>query len=978
MSTGEYSRVHFRVKAETKLGQVVGVLGSSYQLGSFDKSKVLNLVTTPESYPIWYTAKPLVLRRHEAVQYEYCIIERGVCVSIESQTTHREFNPTGADTLVEDLFLVENVVDAQKGADIVLSSAYAESKNVSCKLFIVCYHLPVVVKRTEGKPGSFEIEWAESLISKTNGSVATVMESYWLGTVKVPGEKLDDSEMEALVTALAAMNCIPVFIDTRMATSMYQGYCKQVMWPVFHNVDPLDHIHAPWRLAAASASKQEEGSSIWDNESRQQASWADYQAVNEAFAAQLLPSIGSSDVIWVHDYHLMLVPKMLRRENVNNSIVFFMHIPFPPSSIFRTLPCANVLLESTACADVVGFHAFDFGRHYLQSMKRTLGHRSTTLPGGLLALHSKGRESVVSMSHVSIEPDLIAKSLLCPETHEIAAKLKDKYQGKKIVLGIDVCQRLSGGALKLAGFEKMLEDYVDQRKAVVLVQRSLRPGARAGDEETTSAELTSMAECINLEYGSAAGDVAVDYAEAPALTLNQRVGLYLAADVFLLTSIREGLNLLPFEYIYARKDLPNAGVVVASEFSACSSILNGSIKINPFNTQLVSDELEKALAFSEEEQARRRQRDIEFLSSRPSSKWTMQVLTDLAQLERIRAKNKLQQLVSQPLDIGTLVSAYKEAGASRIVTRASRVFVFDYGGTLLNKELHDITFKKNLSAISGRKPSEAVMAALKALSDDPRNAVMVVTGLTRAKLAGVFDSISNLTVATSNGLVYSWGTSMLTAAERDSGVESSELDKFNSTTTEAECGGRSWNCLSYDIDWTAVKQIAEPIITKFTSRTNGTCQSPRIPGIGWSYFGADPDWGEKQAAQLTLELEAALARFDVKVTSQIQGSIEIVPRLLDKGVFVSHFMSRVMSQRADQLPYFSLVMGDDLADDQMFRALTDSFGAASPASWGEGSGNKVKAFTVSVGKDDMVAQFFVRDVQEVESVLTALALVDAE
>ena len=128
---------------------------------------------------------------------------------------------------------------------------------------------------------------------------------------------------------------------------------------------------------------------------------------------------------------------------------------------------------------------------------------------------------------------------------------------------------------------------------------------------------------------------------------------------------------------------------------------------------------------------------------------------------------------------------------------------------------------------------------------------------------------------------------------------------------------RTWGCLDFNIDWLAVRNIANPIITKFTYRTNGTCQSPRIPGIGWSYFGSDPDWGRHQAEQLKVELEAALANYDVKVVSQIQGSIEIVPSQLNKGVFAKKFISKALEKRGGQFPPFLMIAGDDISDDDM-------------------------------------------------------------
>jgi trehalose-6-phosphate synthase len=418
-----------------------------------------------------------------------------------------------------------------------------------------------------------------------------------------------------------------------------------------------------------------------------------------------------------------------------------------------------------------------------------LGIKSRTRQGGLLALQVDEREVIVTMNHVSIEPLLLQRALEDPRTLELAKNLREKYRGKKIIVSVDNCQRLSGGSLRMTAFEKLLEDQridrgnqqgnsVNSRSKtslsaidtvqtqlpfnagaagdssnstssssssssssgrlsdlgsnggpspckVVLIQRIIRTSARQDDENATSAELKEMVQSINSKY-----DSAVDYQEVKLLPLADRVALWLAADVMLLTTIREGLNLMPMEYIFARKNLEHAGVVVVSEFSVCSSLLNGALKINPFFALSVADTLDKALNMDSNECARRRQRDIGFVSNRPSSSWTKQILIDLFSLKEImnnKTRNKASSLNNLPkyVHFPTLSSAYKAAGTSGISSPCKRVFIFDYGGTLLHKEKYDIYIKQTLSAISGRKPSGGMMEVIKALSEDPANAVMV-------------------------------------------------------------------------------------------------------------------------------------------------------------------------------------------------------------------------------------------------------------
>lgn len=621
------------------------------------------------------------------------------------------------------------------------------------------------------------------------------------------------------------MNCIPIFLPKQTRDYAYRGYCKEVLWPAFHNVDQVESSLAIWRTKAAAAvaanPAEPKSELVWNQD--YDLYYAAYQTINTTFADMIASVAKDNDLVWVHDYHLLLLPKLLREKISGLSIVFFNHIPFPTSQILRSLPSAQELLLSLTCADVVGFHTFDYARHFLNACKRMIGYRSKTLPGGLLAIVVGSRDVIVSISHVSIEPGRIIAAASDPETIRQAEEIRAKYVGKKIVVGVDPCQRLSGISLKLAAVDQLLSDNGSIRDSFVLIQKSVRSRARALDESTTSLELTDMVAQLNRKYG-AEDRVVVDYEEISSMSLRQRCALWLAADVFLLTCIREGLNMMPLEYIMTRRDLPFAGVVVASEFSNCSALLSGALKVNPFYSQHVADSLDKAILMDSRECAHRRQRDIGFVSSRPSSLWTKQILTDLLQLKTQREVSTVS-LLPNPLDPSVILSVYDSAITRQsICKKCCRVFVLDYGGTLLHKEKFALHLKRNLSAISGRQPSEAMMRAVRRLSEDPANVVLVVTGLTRTKLGGLFEDYPNVCLASSNGLVYSWGKSLLNAAE----------------VAASTPGERTWPVMEFNINWTAVSEIAVPIITRFTFRTNGTCLTPRWPGIGWSYFGADP------------------------------------------------------------------------------------------------------------------------------------------
>ena len=190
----------------------------------------------------------------------------------------------------------------------------------------------------------------------------------------------------------------------RLIASHYNGFCKQVLWPAFHNIDLLDL--AKEKLVG------------WD-QSKLEAWWQAYQQVNRLFAQVMIDLVRMNDIIWVHDYHLSLLPQFLQELEIAKAgrvmtrKVFFLHIPFPTSQIFRELECGEAILQGILHANVVGFHAFDHARHFLNAAKRILGLDYESMVGGLIGVHFQGKTVLVTMSNVSIEPRMADGEYCC-------------------------------------------------------------------------------------------------------------------------------------------------------------------------------------------------------------------------------------------------------------------------------------------------------------------------------------------------------------------------------------------------------------------------------------------------------------------------------------------------------------------------------------------------------------------------------------
>ena len=321
------------------------------------------------------------------------------------------------DSAVTSLTMTPKLVKSKTS----MASIAQEKKN---RIFFVCYHLPVILTRNAIN-NQWHACWSESLLAATDGSkVVKDYECHWIGTVSV--DVSSEEEKDAVRSVLAKMSCTPLFFDRKVKDDHYFGMCKQVLWPAFHNIDLLDlsgsvatdsvdpvNLEGAYRL------------SDWD-QSRLDGWWKAYNSVNTLFAEALSSMLQPGDIMWVHDYHLSLLPKMVddkeQLDNNGKSItkkVFLLHIPFPTSQVFRELECGEAILKGMLHADVVGFHAFDHARHFLKAAKRIFGLNYESLIGGLIGVQLGQKTVLVTMHNVSIEPKMINGELKIEFTYVV-------------------------------------------------------------------------------------------------------------------------------------------------------------------------------------------------------------------------------------------------------------------------------------------------------------------------------------------------------------------------------------------------------------------------------------------------------------------------------------------------------------------------------------------------------------------------------
>ncbi|WZH46260.1 glycosyl transferase [Fusarium acuminatum] len=272
------------------------------------------------------------------------------------------------------------------------------------RLLLLSNRLPITIKRSEDGSYSFSMS-SGGLVTGLSGLSKTTS-FQWYGW---PGLEVPDNEVEGMKQRLKEeYGAHPVFIDDELADRHYNGFSNSILWPLFH--------YHP-------------GEITFD-----ESAWAAYQEVNRLFAKTVIKDVQDGDLIWVHDYHLMLLPQMLREEigksKKNVKIGFFLHTPFPSSEIYRILPVREALLTGLLDCDLIGFHTYDYARHFLSSCSRIL--ECPTTPNGV---DWNGRFVTVGAFPIGIDPENFVEGLKKPKVQERIAALSRKFEGVKLVVG---------------------------------------------------------------------------------------------------------------------------------------------------------------------------------------------------------------------------------------------------------------------------------------------------------------------------------------------------------------------------------------------------------------------------------------------------------------------------------------------------------------------------------------------------------------
>lgn len=401
---------------------------------------------------------------------------------------------------------------------------------------------------------------------------------------------------------------VPVHLPNDIADSFYNDFSNSILWPLFH--------YHPAEVQFDDVS------------------WRSYQEANRIFAETTASMVNDGDLVWVQDYHLMLVPAMLREQIAgkkhNVKIGFFLHTPFPSSEIYRILPVRREILVGVLHCDLIGFHTYDYARHFLSSCARVLG--LTTLPNGL---EFQGKMVSVGTFPIGIDPDKFEEAMKNATVIGRIKELKTKFKGLKVIIGVDRLDYIKGVPQKLHAFELFLTRHPQWVGKVVLCQLAVPSRQDVEEYQNLRTAVNELVGRINGKFGTI--DFTPIHFMHRSVPFEELVPLYAVSDVCFITSTRDGMNLVCFEYICTQEQ--RKGILILSEFTGAAQSLNGSIIVNPWNTEEVADALYDAVTMPDELRAAKYEQLISIVKKYNSSYWGSSFVNELSRIQK-RAENK--------------------------------------------------------------------------------------------------------------------------------------------------------------------------------------------------------------------------------------------------------------------------------------------------------------------------------------------------
>ncbi len=663
------------------------------------------------------------------------------------------------------------------------------------RLVIISNRLPVTIDRKEG-----ELIYYSSAGGLATGlnSLENKIERVWIGW---PGQAVSgEQEQDAIREDLLKDNLYPVFLTEEEIQNYYEGFSNKVIWPHFHyftQFTTYDEVY-----------------------------WEAYKKVNQKFSDEVIKHVRKDDLIWIHDYQLLLLPALIRESFPSISIGFFLHIPFPSYEVFRILPWRKEILQGVLGADLVGFHTFGYMRHFLSASYRIAGYE-----------HNFGQ---LTVGHRLVNVDVFPMGIDYDKFSTVSSSSIDKKEVKKIrrfgknrklILSIDRLDYTKGIPQRIKAFSKFLAEFPEYRGKVSLILVVVPSRSNLPQYQELKHEVDTLVGEINGTY--AMFDWIPIHYQYRSLNFGELSVLYREADIAMITPLRDGMNLVAKEYI-ASKEKSKRGVLILSEMAGVANELSDALLVNPQDMNDIVKTLLKALEMSEKEQKKRLEKMQVRLKKYNVAHWANAFMNEQIQLRENR-NIQITNVLSEEVKVA-LIKEYRDA--------QKRLLIFDYDGTLM-------AFHENPKAVV---PDRELIRILEHLSSSNENKVIISSGRDRHTLD-------------------KW----LGELDIDMAAEHGVWRKHQ----------KQWRKASGLLDhW---KGEVRTVLEYLVERTPGSFIEEKEYSVAWHYRRIDKDLGEKRVREFRDVLLYLTANLDLQVLEGNK-VVEIKNAGVNKGKAISKWL----------------------------------------------------------------------------------------
>tara|TARA_R110002003_G_scaffold97_11_gene7821 strand:+ start:6868 stop:9474 length:2607 start_codon:yes stop_codon:yes gene_type:complete len=661
----------------------------------------------------------------------------------------------------------------------------------------------------------------------------------FVGLVGFPTDQLmEDRKIEITEKLEEEHTSLAVMVGDKDFDGHYAHYCKTILWPVFHYIIP-DHPKSKAFL---------------DH------SWVFYVKINQAFADKVVQNYKRGDIIWIHDYHLCLVPQMIRAKLPDVQIGFFLHTAFPSSEVFRCLAARKELLNGMLGANLVAFQIPEYAHHFLQTCSRILSVEATED-----GVQLENRFVNVWSSPIGIDPRALANARAEPEVKEWIQTMLKRYEGKKVIVARDKLDSIRGVRQKLLAFELFLNKYPEWKDKVVLIQVA----TSTTEDAELAATCSEIVTRIDATHSTLTHNPLVFLRQD--IAFSQFMALLSIADALAITSLREGMNLTCHEFITCQDGQASPkkhGPVILSEFTGSASMFDGAeLAVNPWNYSGIAEAFRIALEMTDEEKERRFSKMRNIVMHHTGEFWVDNLSSHLA---KVHEEQFNRDTMSIPrLSAVNLTKAYE--------TTWNRLFILDYEGTLASYGSVSNTVIAS---------TERVIDVLNDLVADEKNVVYVMSGRTVQETELIFNRVKGLGLIAENGC-------FLREPKADEWTQFPNEDKT--------------------VKW---KESCKSILQYYLERVEGSYLEEKQCSLIFHYEKAhDNDASSRHAGDCANHINDACEQQRVKAVPT-KDSVIIEPIDFDKATAAQHIFKKYAEA---ERPDFLLVAGNDRSDEGVFR-----------------------------------------------------------